>query len=68
MKVKLTAEIIMNIPGEFQDDAQAIAIISDELKDRLDIGYEYEDDMSGEFVFKDVTIRSYFVTAGRIPS
>lgn len=68
MKVKLTAEIIMNIPGEFQDDAEAVSIISDELKDRLDIGYEYEDDMSGEFVFKDVTICSYFVTAGRIPS
>lgn len=66
MKVKFTAEITMDIPGEFQDDALAVSAISRELEERLDIGCEYEDDMSDQLVFKTAKIRSYFVTAGRI--
>jgi len=66
MKTKITVEIEVQIPGEFQDDALAVSAISRELEERLDIGYEYEDDMSGEILFKDLKVRSYFVTAGRI--
>lgn len=67
MKVKLTAEITMDIPGEFQDDAMAVHAITQELEERLDIGCEYEDDMSGEFIFNTAKVRNYFVTAGKIP-
>ena len=66
MKIKFTAEITMDIPGEFQNDALAVKAITSELEERLDIGCEYEDDMSDELVFKTAKIRSYFVTAGRI--
>ena len=59
MKVKFTAEITMDIPGEFQNDALAVNAITRELEERLDIGCEYEDDMSGELVFRTIDITQY---------
>ena len=66
MKTKITVEIEVQIPGEFQDSALAVSAISRELEERLDIGCEYEDDMSDEILFKDLKVCNYFVTAGRI--
>lgn len=66
MKTKITVEIEVQIPGEFQDDALAVSAIARDLEERLEIGYEYEDDMSGEILFKDLKVLNYFVTAGRI--
>lgn len=66
MKVKFTAEITMDIPGEFQNDALAVSIIMQELKERLDIGCEYEKYDQPDLMFLDAKLRSYFVTAGRI--
>lgn len=66
MKTKITVEIHLQIPGEFQDDALAVSAITKEIEERLDIGCEYEDDMSDEIIFKDLKVRSYFVVSGRI--
>jgi len=68
MKVKVTAEIHLNIPGEFQDDELAIKLIDDTLRDILYVGVDYdEDDLPEDFLpITDMTIRSYFVLAGRV--
>jgi hypothetical protein len=66
MKIKFTAEITMDIPGEFQDDDLATEVIMQELNERLDIGYEYEKEDQPTFMFLTTKLRSYFVTAGRV--
>ena len=66
MKIKFTAEITMDIPGEFQEDALAIRMIADELRDKLEIGFEYDKYDQPELMFLSSKICNYFVTAGRI--
>jgi hypothetical protein len=66
MKIKFTAEITMDIPGEFQDDALATEVIMQDLNERLDIGYEFEKEDQPSFMFLTAELRSYFVTAGRV--
>jgi len=66
MKVNFTAEITMDIPGEFQDDTLATEVIMQELNERLDIGCEYEKEDQPTFMFLTTKLRSYFVTAGRV--
>jgi hypothetical protein len=66
MKIKFTAEITMDIPGEFQDDDLATEVIMQELNERLDIGYEFEKEDQPTFMFLTTKLRSYFVTAGRV--
>lgn len=66
MKIKFTAEITMDIPGEFQDDILATQVIMEELKERLDIGCEFEKEDQPTFMFLTAKLRSYFVTAGRV--
>jgi hypothetical protein len=66
MKIKFTAEITMDIPGEFQDDAEAVQLITDELRDRLETEVEYDKYDQPSLLFLSAEVRSYFVTAGRI--
>jgi hypothetical protein len=66
MKVRFTAEITMDIPGEFQDDAEAVQLITDELRDRLETEVEYDKYDQPSLMFLTAQIRSYFVTAGKI--
>jgi hypothetical protein len=66
MKVKFTAEITMDIPGEFQDDAVAVRMITDELEDRLETNVHFDKYDQPELMFLSVKLRSYFVTAGRV--
>lgn len=68
MKVKVNVELIMNIPGEFQDDHAAVGIIDQVLRDQLYVGVDirdYEDDID-VFPIEELAVRSYFVLAGRI--
>jgi hypothetical protein len=68
MKVKVTAEIHLNIPGEFQDDQLAVKLIDDTLRDMLYVGVDYdEEDLPEDFLpIKELTISSYEVLAGRV--
>jgi len=66
MKIKFTAEITMDIPGEFQDDAEAIQLITEELRDRLETEVEYDKYDQPSLMFLTAEVRSYFVTAGRV--
>ena len=66
MKVKFTAEITMDIPGEFQDDALAVRMITDELQDRLETNIIYDKYEQPELMFLSVNLKSYFPTAGKL--
>jgi hypothetical protein len=66
MKIKFTAEITMDIPGEFQDDADAVQLITEELRDRLETEVEYDKYDQPSLMFLTAEVRSYFVTAGRV--
>jgi len=68
MKVKVLAEIILDIPGEFQEDAMAVAIIDQQLRDQLYVGCDYElNEETDTFHVHELAIRSYIVLSGRIP-
>ena len=66
MKVKFTAEITMNIPGEFQDDALAVRMITQELEDILEINTSYDKNDQPELMFLSAKIKSYFPGAGKL--
>lgn len=68
MKVKVTAEIYLNIPGEFQDDKLATSLIDQTLRDMLYVGVEYDqDDLPEDFLpINDLYITSYDVISGRV--
>lgn len=68
MKVKVTAEIHLDIPGEFQNDELAVSLIDQTLRDMLYVGVEYDqDDLPEDFLpINDLHIRSYHVLAGRV--
>ena len=66
MKVKFTAEITMNIPGEFQDDALAVRMITQELEDILEINTSYDKYEQPELMLLSVQLKSYFPGAGKI--
>ena len=66
MKVKVTTDIFLDIPGEFQDDDIAVQMIKDELRDKLEIGFEYDKYDQPSIMFLSAQVRSYFVTAGRV--
>lgn len=42
MKVKLNIELHADIPGEFQDDAEAVQLLQEEINERFEIDYEYD--------------------------
>ena len=68
MKVKITAEIHLNIPGEFQDDELALRLIDETLRDMLYVDAVYdEDDLPEDFLpVTNMIITSYDVLAGRV--
>ena len=68
MKVKVTAEIHLDIPGEFQDDKLAVSLIDQTLRDMLYVGVTYDqDDLPEDFLpINELHIRSYYVLAGRV--
>lgn len=66
MKVKVNLDLILNIPGEFQDDHDAVKLIDRVLRDQLYVGVEYDDDVDELFPIDELDIRMYKVLAGRI--
>lgn len=68
MKVKVNADIYLDIPGEFQDDNMAISLIDETLRDMLYVGVNYDqDDLPEDFLpINHMEIKSYFVISGRV--
>jgi hypothetical protein len=69
MKITMTAEITMDIPGEFQEDALAVIMIQDELRDILEteVSYDdYSDDDRPEVKFLTAKVKTYRVISGKI--
>ena len=68
MKVKVTTDIFLDIPGEFQDDNLAISLIDQTLRDMLYVDANYDnDDLPEDFLpITHMEITSYFVVSGRV--
>ena len=66
MKVKVNLDLVLNIPGEFQDDHDALKLIDQFLRDQLYVGVEYDNDVDEVFPIDQLDIRMYKVLAGRI--
>ena len=66
MKVKLIAEIHVDIPGEFQDDKVAARMLQDELDDCLDTLVQYDKYDQPEIMFTSVKITEYIPGAGKL--
>jgi len=66
MKVNFTAEFTMDIPGEFQNDALAVQTITNELKELLGVGCEYEKYDQPDLMFTSVNIIQYTPKAGKL--
>lgn len=67
MKVKVNLDLIMHIPGEFQDDHLAVKLIDRILRDQLYVGVEFDDnDMDDVLPVEELDIRMYKVLAGKI--
>lgn len=69
MKVKVNLDLVMHIPGEFQDDDDAIKLIDRVLRDQLYVGVQFDDDdMDDTLPIDELNIAMYEVIAGRIQS
>jgi len=67
MKVKVNLDLVMHIPGEFQDDHDAVKLIDRVLRDQLYVGVEFDDDdMDDVLPIEELDIRMYKVIAGKI--
>jgi len=67
MKVKVNLDLVMHIPGEFQDDDDAIKLIDRVLRDQLYVGVQFDDDdMDDTLPVEELNITMYDVIAGRI--
>ena len=66
MKVKFTLEIHADIPGEFQDDAEAVQLLQDTINERFEIGYEYEKYDQPSVMFTSAQIKMYIPGAGKL--
>jgi hypothetical protein len=66
MKVKIITEIEASIPGEFQNDAEAVALLRDELNELLDIGAEYDKYDQPTVMFTTLNITQYIPGAGKL--
>lgn len=68
MKVKVTTDIFLDIPGEFQDDNLAISLIDETLRDMLCVNADYgKEDLPDDFLpITHMEITSYFVISGRV--
>lgn len=66
MKVKLIVEIHADIPGEFQDDADAVQLLQDEINERFEIDYEYDKGDQPSVLFQSAKINMYIPGAGKL--
>ena len=66
MKVKLNVEIHADIPGEFQDDAQAVRLLQEEINERFEIDYEYDKEDQPSVMFESAQIKIYIPGAGKL--
>lgn len=66
MKVKLNVEIHADIPGEFQDDAQAVQLLQEEINERFEINYEYDKEDQPSVMFESAQIKIYIPGAGKL--
>jgi hypothetical protein len=67
MKVKVNLDLVMHIPGEFQDDHDAVKLINRVLRDQLYVGVEFDDDdMDDVLPIEELDIRMYKVITGKI--
>jgi hypothetical protein len=66
MKVKFTLEIHADIPGEFQDDAEAVQLLQDEINERFEIDYEYDKKDQPSVMFTSAQIKMYIPGAGKL--
>jgi len=70
MKVKVSVDLVMHIPGEFQDDFQAVDLVDQTLRDMLYVGVDSDDvEQDTDYLpIDELTVRMYKVLAGRIPT
>jgi hypothetical protein len=66
MKVKFTVEIQADIPGEFQDDAEAVQLLQEEVTELLSIGSEYDKYDQPSVMFLSGKITQYIPGAGKL--
>ena len=66
MKVKLNVEIHADIPGEFQDDADAVQLLQEEINERFEINYEYDKEDQPSVMFESAQIKIYIPGAGKL--
>ena len=66
MKVKLNVEIHADIPGEFQDDADAVQLLQQEINERFEIDYEYDKEDQPSVMFESAQIKIYITGAGKL--
>jgi len=66
MKVKFNFEIEADIPGEFQNDTLAIALLQEELTELLSIGAEYEKYDQPSVMFISGKITEYIPGKGKL--
>ena len=66
MKVKINVEIHADIPGEFQNDAEAVQLLQEEIDERFDIGCEYEKEDQPSVMFTSAKIKMYIPGAGKL--
>jgi hypothetical protein len=66
MKVKLNVEIHADIPGEFQDDSDAVQLLQQEINERFEIDYEYDKEDQPSVMFTSAKIKMYVPGAGKL--
>ena len=66
MKVKFTIEINADIPGEFQNDAEAVQLLQNEIDELFEIGCEYEKEDQPSVMFESAKIKMYIPGAGKL--
>lgn len=68
MKVKVNLDLILHIPGEFQDDHLAVKLIDRVLRDQLYVGLDLLDDEDPNDILpiEELTIRMYKPLSGKI--
>jgi hypothetical protein len=66
MKVKFIIEIEASIPGEFQNDAEAVKLLQDEVDELLSIGCEYDKYDQPTVMFTSSKIKQYIPGAGKL--
>jgi hypothetical protein len=66
MQVKIITEIHIDIPEEFQNDAEAVQLLQDELDELLSIGAEYDKYDQPSVMFTSVNITQYIPGKGKL--